>query len=41
MKIENSKKARGCKQMKSKEIITVIIYTAADGSRVPLLIIGK
>ena len=41
VKIENPMKARGCKQMKSKERITVMVCTAADGNRVPLLIIGK
>ena len=41
VKIENSKNTRGCKQTKSKEIITVMVLTAADIIKVPLSIIGK
>ena len=32
---------RGVKQMKSKERITLMVAIAADGSKVPLTIVGK
>ena len=41
VKIENSKKAHGCNQIKSKERIFVMVSTSEYGSKVPLLIIGK
>ena len=41
MEIKNAEKARVYKQMESKERITVMVCIAADGSKVPLLIIGK
>jgi len=31
----------GVKQMKSKEHITLMVTIAADGSKVPLMIVGK
>ena len=41
VEIKNAEKARVYKQMESKERITVMVCIAADGSKVPLLIIGK
>ena len=35
VKIENSKKARGCKQMKAKERLTGMVCTTSYGSMVP------
>jgi hypothetical protein len=31
----------GCKQMKAKERLTIMVANAADGSKLPLVVIGK
>ena len=38
---ENSKTVRGCKAMKSKDRITLMVCTAANGDKIPLAIVGK
>ena len=37
---ENRKKIKGAKQMKSKTRVTVMVCTAADGTKVPLSLVG-
>ena len=39
--MENAKDFRGCKAMRSKDRVTIMLCTAADGSKVPLSIVGK
>ena len=39
--IENRKDYKGAKQMKSKDRITLMICTSADGKNVPLAVVGK
>jgi len=39
--IEAKKEARGCKQMKDKTRITLMICTAANGDKLPIAVVGK
>ena len=39
--MENAKDFHGCKAMRSKDRVTIMLCTAADGSKVPLSIVGK
>ena len=39
--IENRKVYKGAKQMKSKNSITLMIFTSADGKKLPLAVVGK
>lgn len=41
LKKEAAKTARGCKQMKSKERLTLMVCTAANGDKIPLSLVGK
>ena len=41
VKKENASSVRGCKSMRSKDRVTVMVCTAADGSKVPLCLVGK
>ena len=41
VKKESAKTARGCKRMKSKDRITMMIAIAANGDKLPLAVVGK
>ena len=41
VKIQNTKRERGVKQMRSKERVTIMFCTSVDGRKVPLSMIGK
>ena len=41
VKKENASSVRGCKSMRSKDRVTIMVCTAADGSKVPLCLVGK
>ena len=41
VKKENASSVRGCKLMRSKDRVTIMVCTAADGSKVPLCLVGK
>ena len=41
LKKDQAKHARGTKQMKSKDQVTIMITTSADGSKCPLYVVGK
>ena len=36
-----NKKLRGCKQMKDKTRMTIMVCTSASGDKIPLALVGK